>query len=47
VASALGALTDRLGASELMIAATAYDPADRIGNLELIAAAMVQPVPTN
>lgn len=39
VAMALGALTERLGADELMVAATTYDPADRVRNLELIAAA--------
>jgi luciferase family oxidoreductase group 1 len=38
VASHLDALTERLGADELMIAGTAYDPADRVRNLELIAA---------
>jgi luciferase family oxidoreductase group 1 len=37
VALALDALTERLRADELMVAATAYHPADRIRNLELIA----------
>jgi luciferase family oxidoreductase group 1 len=39
VTGALTVLTERLGADELMVAATAYDPADRVRNLELIAAA--------
>ena len=47
VAAALGALAGRLGSAELMIATTTYDPADRIRNLELIAAAMARPVPTS
>lgn len=46
VADELLALADRLGANELMLAATAYDPADRIRNLELIATALDVPVPT-
>jgi luciferase family oxidoreductase group 1 len=45
VAEALSHVANRLGAAELMLAATAYDPADRIRNLELIRRAFDGPVP--
>ncbi len=47
VATALLGAARQFGANELMVAATAFDLADRVGNLELIAEAMATAIAAN